>query len=295
MDIPKDDDLHVLAPQFGGIHVVELLLLQGGKEALHAGVVIAATGAAHALHDLVAPERLAEQLAGELTAPIRVKDQTLCVDAAAGILQGLDTQLRLHIVIHMEALNAAIEAVQHRCQIELAVRAGDLGDVCQELFVWFCGRKIPLDQVFRLLRLPVHLCETVGAVLAMDGQVMLPADAVDPPGATGVASMQSEPGNDPPDPVVFAVFLVLPQTVVDLLQKLTVPQAPLRTPQKAVVPLFTDMQHPAHGRHRPAAQMCLDKPMLAAGAYGFRRLAKKPSASCKISTSCRACCSCARS
>lgn len=37
VDVPKDDDLHVLAPQFGGTHAVEFLL-QYGKKALHAGV-----------------------------------------------------------------------------------------------------------------------------------------------------------------------------------------------------------------------------------------------------------------
>lgn len=128
-----------------------------------------------------------------------MQDQALCFGAGAGILQGLDAQLCPHVVIHMETLDAAIKAVQYRRKIELAVGAGDLGDVCHELFIGFFRRKIPLDQVFRLLRLRIHLYEAAGTTLAMDGQAVLPADAIDPPGATGVASMQPDPGDNPPD------------------------------------------------------------------------------------------------
>ena len=213
----------------------------------------------------MALECFAKLLAGKLAAPIRVQDQSLCANAAAGILQGLDAQLCPHVVIQMEALDAAVEAIQHCGQIELAIRTGDLSDVCQPLFIGFCGCKIPFDQVFRLFRLPVCLGQAVGTALAVDGQVVLPADAVDPPGAAGIASMLSEPSDDPLDTVVFAVFFILPQTFVDLLQKFTVPLAALWTPQEAVVPLFTDMQHPAHGRHRPVSQAGLDELVFAAG------------------------------
>lgn len=90
--------------------------------------------------------------------------------------------------------------------------AGDLGDISQKLLIEFCGRKITLDQIFRLFRLPVCFCQAVGAALTPDGQGMLPADMVDSPGAAGIAPVQSEPADDTPDPVVFPVFLVLPQT-----------------------------------------------------------------------------------
>ena len=140
MDIPKNNGLHILKPQFGGIHMVEFFFLQRGKKALHAGVIIAMSGTAHALYDLVAPEHLAEQLAGELAAPIGMQDQALCFGAAAGILQSPDAQFRPHIVAYVEALDAAVKTVQHCRQIELAIRAGDLCDVCQELFIEFCGR-----------------------------------------------------------------------------------------------------------------------------------------------------------
>lgn len=62
----------------------------------------------------MAPEGLAEQLAGELATPVGVEDRALSFSAAVGVLQGLDAQLCPHIVIHVEALDAAVEAVHHR-------------------------------------------------------------------------------------------------------------------------------------------------------------------------------------
>lgn len=53
--------------------------------------------------------------------------------------------------------------------------------------------------------------------------MIFPADPIGPPGATSVVSMQSELGDDPPDNIVFVVFLIFTQTLIDLLQKLTVP------------------------------------------------------------------------
>lgn len=187
MDVSKHDRFHAFSGQPGGVRVIELLLLQGGKEALHPGVVVAASGAAHALDQLVAGQGRAEGLAGKLAAPVGVEDGALRTAIPAGLLQGSDTQLRAHIVIHVEALDAAVKAVQHRRQVELAVGTGDLGDIRQKLLIGFFRRKIPLDQVFRLLRLPVRFRQAVGAVLTPDGQVVLPADAADPPGAAGIA------------------------------------------------------------------------------------------------------------
>ena len=48
-DIAEHRALYGVATQPGGVHGVELLLLQGGEEALHPGVIIAASGTAHAL------------------------------------------------------------------------------------------------------------------------------------------------------------------------------------------------------------------------------------------------------
>ena len=64
------------------------------------------------------------------------------------------------------------------------------------------------------------------------------------------------------------------------------------TLEAMVIPLFTDMQHLAYGRHQPAAQVGLDEVVLAAGTYGFQCLTKNPSTSCKISPSRWACCNC---
>lgn len=64
-----------------------------------------------------------------------------------------------------------------------------------------------------------------------------PADAVDPPRAAGMAPMEPEPGNDPPDAVVIAI---LPQTLIDLHQELAVLPSLFRSPESAVVPLLAD-------------------------------------------------------
>ena len=77
----------------------------------------------------------AEGLAGKLAAPVGVEDGALHTVAAAGVLQRLNAQFRLHVAVHMEALDAPVKAVQYRRQVELPVRAWNLGDVCQEFFV----------------------------------------------------------------------------------------------------------------------------------------------------------------
>ena len=73
--------------KLSGIHNVELLLFQGGEEAFHPGVIIAAAGAAHALNELAAPEGLTEQLAGELASPVRVENSTLHAGISTGVFQ----------------------------------------------------------------------------------------------------------------------------------------------------------------------------------------------------------------
>ena len=149
--------MHGVTGHPDGVHVIELPLFQGGKEALHPGVALTASGAAHTLDQLMADKGRAEGLAGKLAAPVGVDNGALCWDATASLFQGPDAQFRAH--------------------------TGDLGDICQELLIGFCRRKIPLDQLFRLLRLPVPFRQAVGAALTPDGQMVLPADTVDPPGA----------------------------------------------------------------------------------------------------------------
>jgi len=44
-------------------------------------------------------------------------EHALAIGVAAGVLQGLFTQLCSHVVIHTDTLDAAIEAVQHCRQV----------------------------------------------------------------------------------------------------------------------------------------------------------------------------------
>ena len=56
-----------------GLKLVELLLLERGKKALHPGVVTAAPRAAHALHSLISSETFPKIRAGELAAQVTVQ------------------------------------------------------------------------------------------------------------------------------------------------------------------------------------------------------------------------------
>ena len=93
----------------------------------------------------------------------------------------------------MEALDAPVKAVQYRRQVELPVRAWNLGDVCQEFFVriWIC--KIAVDEVFGLFRLSIGSSDAIGTASWPDGQAVLPAYAADPPVAAGITPVESEP------------------------------------------------------------------------------------------------------
>lgn len=99
----------------------------------------------------------------------------------------------------MEALNTTVEAVQHRRQVELALPAGDLRDVREELFIGLLSGKVTIDEVLILFCQPVGFGEAVGAAPGLDDQVVLPTNAIDPPATSGVAPVQPEPGDDPPD------------------------------------------------------------------------------------------------
>lgn len=134
-----------------------------------------------------------------------------------------------------EALDAAIKAVQHCRQVELPVRAWDLGDVCQELFVGIWGCKIAIDEVFGLFCLSIGLGDAIGAASWPDGQAALPAYALDPPAAAGIAPVEPEPGDDPPAAVVTNILFILLQAFVDLLQQFPVPPTLFRPPEGAVV------------------------------------------------------------
>ena len=218
--------------------MVELLFLQCGKEALHTCIVAAAAGPTHALDELVTPEGREEHLAGKLAAPVGVKDRPLDIRVAAGVLQGLYTQLCSHVVVHIGTLDTAIEAVQHCRQAELPILTWNLRDVCEELFIGFLSGKVTINQLLRLFCLPVSFGDPVWTAFRPDDQAVFPTDAVDPPVAAGIAPVEPEPGNNLSDTVVAAILFIVPQALADLFQELSVSPSPLRPPEGAAVPLL---------------------------------------------------------
>ena len=116
----------------------------------------------------------------------------------------------------------------------------NLRDVCEELSIGFLSGKVTIKQVFRLFCLPVRFGDPVWTAFGSDDQAVFPADAVDPPVAAGIAPVEPEPGNNPPDTVVAAILFIVPQALTDLFQELAVSLAPLRPPEGAVVSLLAD-------------------------------------------------------
>ena len=218
--------------------MVELLFLQCGKEALHTCIVAAAAGPTHALNELVTPEGREEHLAGKLAALVGVKDRPLDIRVAAGVLQGLYTQLCSHVVVHIGTLDTAIEAVQHCRQAELPILTWNLRDVCEELFIGFLSGKVTINQLLRLFCLPVSFGDPVWTAFRPDDQAVFPADVVDPPVAAGIAPVEPEPGNNLSDTVVAPILFIVPQALADLFQELAVSPSPLRPPEGAAVPLL---------------------------------------------------------
>ncbi len=88
---------------------------------------------------------------------------------------------------------------------------------------------------------------------------------------------------------VMVILSIRPQTFLDLLQEPAIPPTLFCPMESAVIPLLIDAQRPKHGHHWPTVQVGVDEAVLPAGVYGLRRLAKKTSASWRISTSSRAC------
>lgn len=71
-------------------------------------------------------------LTGELAASVAVHDHVLVMECSVHTAQGIHTQVSPHVFCHGKADDLAIETVQQGCQIQLAVGAVDLGDVCQK-------------------------------------------------------------------------------------------------------------------------------------------------------------------
>ncbi len=73
-NVTEDDAFDLNHRHLLGLNLVELLLLQRGKEAFHPGIGIAAARTAHALNGVVPGQSISEGGAGELAAPVAVKN-----------------------------------------------------------------------------------------------------------------------------------------------------------------------------------------------------------------------------
>lgn len=73
-NIAEYDGLDLRHGKLSSVNPIELFFLEGGKETLHPGVVIAFASAAHALDGAISGERSAESSAGELAPPIGVEN-----------------------------------------------------------------------------------------------------------------------------------------------------------------------------------------------------------------------------
>ena len=77
----------------------------------------------------------------------------------------------------------------------------------------FGAVKIAVDEVFGLFCLSTGSGDAIGVASWPDGQAA----------SAGIAPVEPEPGDDPPDTVVVAILFILLQTFVDLLQQFPVP------------------------------------------------------------------------
>ena len=116
----------------------------------------------------------AEGLAGELAALVRVEHGSPGVGITTVVVQILDAQSRPHVVVHTEALDAAVKVVQYRCQVEFPIRAEDFNDIRQKYLLGFWEKAI-LDKVFRLFSLLVFRSRAIEAAPAPEGKLVLPS------------------------------------------------------------------------------------------------------------------------
>lgn len=116
--------------------LVQLFFLQRGKKALHASVVLAASGTAHALNRAIPGQHLTEICAGKLAAAVTVQNHARGSLSLAGRAKSVDTEFLPHVVIHGKTYDLTVITVQNGCDVKLSVCARDLRDICQPLLIW---------------------------------------------------------------------------------------------------------------------------------------------------------------
>ena len=195
--------------------------------------------------------------------------------------ESLNTQLLLHVVIHGKTDDLPVITVQNCCQIQLAVLTLDLRDIRQPLPVGSVCGKIPVNQVLRLLRSQVRFCQTVGMTRRTMEQTSTlhgPPYAASAYRDTALCKRQK----DSADAVVIIVWIFFVN--LSYFDQKQLPRFWLASRmQRAVVPGFTDFHNPAHGMNAEPLTAQRDVLIQPLWLYRFRSLAKKPSASLRIS------------
>jgi hypothetical protein len=74
--------------------------------------------------------------AGKLAAPVTMENHAAGRLGPAGRFKGFDTQFFLHVVVHSEAHDLTVIAIQNRSNIQLAVLAWNLCNISQPLSVF---------------------------------------------------------------------------------------------------------------------------------------------------------------
>ena len=113
---------------------------EGGPEAFHGGVVVAATGPAHAGSKAIGEELLLVGGAGVLAAAIGVVEQAgFGAPSLLGVSQGLKGQRSLQMILKLPADNLAAEQIHESGQVKPALAGPEVGDIGDPDLVGGCG------------------------------------------------------------------------------------------------------------------------------------------------------------
>ena len=188
-------------------NAIDQFFLERGKEALHPGIVVAMRHAAEALDKTVHSQRLPKSVAGVLAATVAVENSSADRKPARRGLDRVDAQFLPHIVLHAQGEDLAVEAVQDGRNVQLPVRALDLGNVRQQLLERRGGRKILFYEVFRLHRRRIGFRQPFRTPSPFVQPAMLPHEARQTPD-TGTDSPLGQRQLHPLYPVVVVPFII---------------------------------------------------------------------------------------
>lgn len=196
-------------PNFIACHLVKRepvkqILFQGGEKAFHPGVVKAASGASHALPELVMSEGISVFPAGILAAPVRMQNQTGPLsETADSVMKSGNTKPGLFMLPHRKSNDGAVETVQNGGKIQLPVFAFHLRNVGEPLGIGIGCFEITPNQVFAELVGRIAFCDAMRAFTTLE-QVVFPAELI--AGAIARAAFGRQPAPKTSDSVAAVFF-----------------------------------------------------------------------------------------